>query len=171
MRYWRCLVPPPIPSPYLNEPFKSDLNRILSEHASKAKIAIEFGCLFGYTTSIIAKSLPADGALYSHDLFAEMSPIEVRRNLGKVGVPLSKVTLVRASVFDWMKNPQPFDFMWIDAALDSESLRYFHQRLRPFIISGSAVLAEGTHRRFPIGRDIPHIDLCTSGPGIFRMLR
>lgn len=170
LHYWRCLVPPPISSPYLNQPFNSDLNRILSEHASKAKIAIEFGCLFGYTTSIIAKNLPADGTLYSYDLFVEMPPVEVRSNLNRVGVSSSKVTLVRASVFEWMKDPQPFDFMWIDAALSSESLRYFYECLRPFIVNGSVVLAEGTHRRFPIGRDIPHVDLCTSGPGIFRML-
>jgi hypothetical protein len=85
-RVWWKISPPSIPSPYLYYPFKGILCSILAEHARASRHAVEFGCCFGYTTSIIAANLPSNGSLTSYDIFARASKDTVQDNLNRSGV-------------------------------------------------------------------------------------
>lgn len=161
-RQYHKFFPPPIPSPYLYGSFGKALRRILTDHASRVKCAVEFGIFHGYTTSIIANALPPGARFYSYDAFdiPEIAKITTRKDI--------EVRMRRKLFSSWA--PFEFDFMWLDIAATEDQLWVIHKKLQPYL-KNSVVLSEGTHRTGDKRiKCIPSEDLCTIPPGIFRLL-
>ena len=83
-----------------------------------AKRVLELGTLGGYSTIWMAKALPADGRLVTLEFDPRHAQV-ARRNIDQSGVG-DKVTIHVGAAVDTLpvvaaQNPEPFDFIFIDA--------------------------------------------------------
>lgn len=83
-----------------------------------AKRVLELGTLGGYSTIWMAKALPADGRLVTLEYDPKHAQV-ARKNIDAAGVG-DKVTIHVGAAVDTLpvvaaQNPEPFDFIFIDA--------------------------------------------------------
>lgn len=158
---WWKIRPPPIPSPYLHSPrFASALESILTHYARKAQNIVEFGCLFGYSTAILARA--TNGSVYSYDTFERSTIRQARENMEKADV-VKKVIFCKLSLYQWLAAPQPFDLMYIDVRNTDLILRDVYYTLYKDITAGRPILFEGAAR---LKLHFPHKVLCSIHPGL-----
>jgi hypothetical protein len=165
---WWKLNPPPIPSPYLHNPkFATQLENFLSSYAARAYHPVEFGCLYGWTTNIIARNLPPNITLYVYDTFEQASMDQVGYNLRNTWC---KVEFHRFNIWHWLaglKTIVDFDFMYVDVNNTELIFKEVWTKARPQISRGATVLIEGATR---MRLNIPHMKIITTEPGLGLLL-
>ncbi len=162
---WWKLYPPPIPSPYLHRPrFARELEHALATLAQHRYTSIEFGCLHGWTTAIIVKAIPDSVRLRVYDTWERVTPEEVKDNLGALS---NKVILKYANIWHWLRKPDSFDFLYIDANNTELLIKEVWSATHDQIASGSIVLFEGSTR---MRLNLPHKKLVLPDPGLGQLL-
>lgn len=156
------LFPPPIKSPYLYHPqFAREMRSILSLYASHASKIVEFGCLHGWSTVIMARTTP--GFVQSFDNFTRGNTYQgTWNNICKAGFG-GKVRLGYCNFFDWLADPPEFDLLYLDVNNTPAIIGKAYGALMGRIEDGATVLFEGA-ARFDAG--VPHNVLCSLHPGI-----
>lgn len=162
---WWKLRPPPIPSPYLHSPrFAKEFEAILTHYARNAKRIIEFGCLHGFSTAILARA--TNGMVHSYDTFERSNIFDVRGNMIKADLG-DKVILHQYDFNLWLVDPSRFDLMYVDVRNTPEILRKIYYALFKEIKAGTPILFEGAARLKLV---FPHRVLCPLHPGLGLML-
>ena len=112
------------------------------------KKIIEFGPGSGYTTITMAKALDEndiDGHIYSYDIWDD-------EYWGKQTVTQAEyaawsvdnyITLNNLDFFEWIKEPDQFDFLYFDINNTAEKLMKLYDGVKDQIENGSVVLFEG----------------------------
>jgi caffeoyl-CoA O-methyltransferase len=81
-----------------------------------ARLAVEIGCLGGYSGTWIARSLPEDGKLYTVEVSSKHAEV-ARSNFENAGVG-HKVEVIQGAALDVLHQLEPvgpFDLVFIDA--------------------------------------------------------
>ena len=165
---WWKLNPPPIPSPYLHHPkFAAQLEDLLALYASTASHPVEFGCLYGWTTNIIARSLQPSPTLRVFDTFEQASIDQVKGNLKDTW---RKVEFHKLNIWHWLtglETIEDFDFMYVDVNNTELIFKEVWIKARPQISRGATVLVEGAAR---MRLNIPHMKIIATEPGLGLLL-
>ncbi len=124
---------------------------------SQAKRILEIGTLGGYSTTWLARALPADGQLITLEL-DEKHALVARRNLDRAGVG-HRVEIVIGRGVDSLaqlldRNESPFDLIFIDADKPAY-VEYLHGALKLAHI-GTVILADNLIRNGRVMSDQPN---------------
>lgn len=158
------LFPPPIWSPFLYSPkFLNPFRETLTREAAKANVVVEFGCLRGFSTVILAKATP--GMVYSYDWFKQYPYEETFANIVAAGVG-GKVRLRKADYHELLGTSFRFDLLYVDVHNTNEKIEEIYRYTLPFIRLGSVVLFEGATRLNP---KVPFEVLVAAKPGLGRL--
>jgi len=114
----------------------------------KPKKIIEFGPGSGYTTIAMAKALDdenIDGHIYSYDIWddgywGKQSVTQAEYGAWSVD---NYITLNHLDFFEWIKEPDEFDFLYFDINNTSEKLMELYDGVKDQIKNGSVVFFEG----------------------------
>ncbi|KAG8785751.1 hypothetical protein FRC15_000770 [Serendipita sp. 397] len=110
-----------------------------------AKRVLEVGTLAGYSTICIAKALPKDGLIVTHELLPEHAEVATE-NVAYAGLS-NKVKIVVGPAVDTLPNlpsSEPFDLAFIDADKEN-NLNYFKQAER-LIRPGGVIIVDNVVR-------------------------
>lgn len=114
----------------------------------KPKKIIEFGPGAGYTTITMAKALEEnniDGHIKSYDIWDDAywgKKTITETEYAAWGVK-KYITLNHLDFFDWIKEPEEFDFLYFDINNTSEKLMELYNGVKSQIENGSVVFFEG----------------------------
>ncbi|KAG8835195.1 hypothetical protein FRB91_001235 [Serendipita sp. 411] len=111
-----------------------------------AKRVLEVGTLAGYSTIWMAKALPDDGLIVTHELLPEHAEVATE-NVAHAGFS-NKVKIVVGPAVDTLPNlpsSEPFDLAFIDADKEN-NLNYFKQAER-LIRPGGVIIVDNVVRR------------------------
>lgn len=165
---WWKLRPPPILSPFLHSPeFAHQLKGNLYTYVCPAHNPVEFGCLYGWTTKILADAIPSHRTLRTYDLFTRASITQVQDNLGEVA---KRVKFEKLNIWHWLDGHidlPPFDFMYVDVNNTELTFREVWRRAHKEIKDGVPILIEGATR---MRLNIPHRVLIKEHPGLGLLL-
>ncbi|KAG8801336.1 hypothetical protein FRC16_000706 [Serendipita sp. 398] len=111
-----------------------------------AKRVLEVGTLAGYSTIWMAKALPDDGLIVTHELLPEHAEVATE-NVAHAGFS-NKVKIVVGPAVDTLPNlpsSEPFDLAFIDADKEN-NLNYFKEAER-LIRPGGVIIVDNVVRR------------------------
>jgi len=115
----------------------------------KPKKIIEFGTFNGYTAVAMALALDElkAGRILSYDLFEDYpyrhpTLENTKRNISKSGVS-QYIELGKKDIYEWLKNPEDFDLLYVDASNTGETIEKTYEALKPRVQKGSIVIFEG----------------------------
>ncbi len=155
---------------------------------TRPEVALEFGSLYGYSAICIAQALRdlnGRGRLIACDLWAEYeyrhSTVEEAMDNVERHELSRYVSFRRLDFYEWLKEPEPFDFMHVDVSNDGETIRKLSSSVSG--MNGVILFEGGTNERDevdwmvnfnkkPIATcGIPYEVVCSDFPGISRMDR
>jgi caffeoyl-CoA O-methyltransferase len=122
-----------------------ELGRLLQlmVKVSGAKSILEIGALFGYSSLLMARALPADGRVVSLEVNPKHAAI-ARRNLEQAGLE-GKVDIREGAAIDTLSSlTGPFDLVFIDA--DKESYPQYLDAALRLTRRGSVIIADNVWR-------------------------
>lgn len=140
-------APPPVASTHA----ENNLGEVLYQAVLKRlpHSVVEFGVLHGYSTLSIAQALrdAGRGHLVSYDLWEDYpynhgDQKEVQAQLRQLNLE-SYVSLRKRSFFDWIREPEDFDLMYLDISNDGRIVRTAVAGLATQIANGSVLIFEG----------------------------
>ncbi|CCA69214.1 related to caffeoyl-coa o-methyltransferase [Serendipita indica DSM 11827] len=111
-----------------------------------AKRVLEVGTLGGYSTIWMAKALPADGYIITHELYAEHAAVATE-NFKQAGLS-SKIRVVQGPAIDNLHkipSSEPFDLVFIDAD-KTNNANYFREAER-LVRPGGVIIVDNVVRR------------------------
>lgn len=164
---WWKIHPPKILSPFLHAPkFAKGLEATLAACAPRANRPVEIGCLYGWTTNIIAQRLRYGVRLLSIDTFTRATVEEVQANLGPNA---AKVDFQYGNLWHWLDGGPDlkFDFLYVDANNTESTFIELWKRTRRDIAHGAIVLVEGATR---MRLNIPMKVVVPENPGLGQLL-
>lgn len=110
---------------------------------------VEFGVLHGYSTMCIAQALRdlGQGHLLAYDLWDNFpynhgDRREVQERIRQAGLS-GYVTLGQRDFFDWLREPDEFNLLYVDIAHDGRAFRAAATALRSHLAKGAVVILEG----------------------------
>lgn len=122
-----------------------ELGRVLQLmiKVSGAKSVLEIGALFGYSSLLMARVLPAGGRVVSLEVNPKHAAI-ARQNLEQAGVG-DKVEVHEGAAVDTLRSlVEPFDLVFIDA--DKESYPQYLDAALRLTRAGSVIIADNVWR-------------------------
>lgn len=153
----------------------------------KPKTVVEFGVLNGYSTLWFGKAmkeLDHRGIVIGYDLWEKYEHkkgclAEVAQRIEEAGLE-HQVRLGEADIFEWAKNPEPFDILHVDISNDGDKLLRVYEMLkgRPETKGALMVFEGGTeerdnikwmkkyNRKPIIGCGVPYEVIVTYFPGL-----
>ena len=114
----------------------------------KPKKIVEFGPGRGFTTVTMAKALSdynIDGHIKSYDMWVDeyWGDSSTTQNTYKEWGVTDYITLDRIDFFEWVKEPEEFDFLYFDVDNTGEKLEILYNGVKDQIKNGSVVFFEG----------------------------
>jgi len=122
----------------------------------RAKRVLEIGTLGGYSTTWLARALPANGKLITLELDQKHAEV-ARRNLDRAGV-VDRVEVRMGRAVDWLRqmvdqHEAPFDLIFIDA--DKPSYGEYLDLSLKLSHAGTIILADNVIRNGRVLADHP----------------
>jgi predicted O-methyltransferase YrrM len=126
-------------------------NKIIEEKPQKV---IEFGTKAGLTTITIAlalKEIEENGKIVSYDCFDQqvkerisdvISIDQVLNNIKKWNCQ-DIIEVKKMDFFDWIKDPQQFDLMYLDIDNDGDKIQQLSDAVYDQLLRGSIIVFEG----------------------------
>lgn len=140
-------INPNIESSYRENNIGKTIYDIVTEY--KPKTVVEFGCLYGYSTTSIGLALRDNkyGKLYCYDLFDEYkykhSTIEITKRNVESYFAAERVEYVQMDFYEWLKNPTQFDILHLDISNTGDVILDAYNALKDQIENGSIIIFEG----------------------------
>jgi len=140
-------INPIIESSYRENNIGETIYEVIKKY--KPKKVVEFGCLYGYSTTTIGLALRDNqlGTLYCYDLFDKYkykhSTIEITKRNVESYFAAERVEYVQMDFYEWLKNPTQFDILHLDISNTGDVILDAYTTLKDQIENGSIIIFEG----------------------------
>lgn len=135
-------------NPYIESSYRAnDIGHTLYQLVTKLKPTkvVEFGCLYGYSTVVIASALRdnGQGKLHCYDLWEKYDYKHSRLQDTKATIEsyglADYVEFAEKDYYEWLANPESFDLMHLDISNTGDTIEQTYNKLPV----GSKVVFEG----------------------------